>query len=156
MTAKHVIVSAVAILVVAGLMGCSDDADNPSSPEPGNAPTLALQSDTTIAYGDTLRLNASATDPDGGPVTFSMAVLVSLSEIRTGYFARAGMNASTGAFWFLPGPRDVPDRSFEFTATDGTGLTDDLIFKVTTVVNSTAGTITPARDRYRWLVTTDR
>jgi Bacterial Ig domain len=131
------------MLVIAALMGCSDDAASPISPPKGNAPILAFQSDTTIAYADTLRLNASATDPDGDPLTFSMAVIVSLSEIRTGYFARAGMDASTGAFWFLPGPRDVPDRSFQFTVTDGTGLTDTSTFKVTVVVRSTAGTMMP-------------
>lgn len=151
MTAKHYIASVPAILVIAALMGCGDDAESPVSPPKGNAPVLAFQSDTTVAYGDTLRLNASATDPDGDSLAFSMAVLVSLSEIRTGYFARAGMDASTGAFWFLPGPRDVPDRSFQFTVTDETGLTDTSIFKVTAVVRSRAGTMMPDGDRYRRL-----
>lgn len=88
-----------------------------------------------MAAGDTLRLTASATDPDGHAFTYSLAVIVSLSEIRSGYVAFAAINPTTGEFWFYPNSRDVPSRSFQFIAEDELGASASTRFKVTVIVN---------------------
>ncbi|MCI0452138.1 MAG: hypothetical protein L0Z51_07075 [Candidatus Latescibacteria bacterium] len=131
-TLHSTIVLTATILLFAG--GCGDsESSGPAAPV-NYPPTIDVVPDTTIAYGDTLRVNVTGSDPDGGPLTFSMAVMVSLSEIRTGYSTSAGIDKDSGSFWFYPGPRDVPDRSFQFAVTDDGGLDDTAILTVTTVV----------------------
>jgi hypothetical protein len=125
------IVFVLATTLVVSTLGCGeDDPARPADQTSGRSPRITAQPDTTVEYGDTLRLTASAWDPNGDPLTFSAAAVATLSEIRTGYFALFRMNGETGDFWFYPGSRDIPSRSFQFTVTDEDGLTDTAIFKV--------------------------
>lgn len=110
--------------------GCGNG-DSPISPAINRPPVIATQPDTSVAYGDTLRLSASASDPDQDALAFALAVIATWEEIRTGYSAHAGIDAPTGAFWFFPGQRDIPSRSFRITVEDGRGGADTTIFKVT-------------------------
>jgi hypothetical protein len=128
----------VALFLLCLLGACDEDA-GPVGNSPNHAPIFDDQPDTTIAYGDTLHLTASAYDPEGDSFTFSVAVIATLSEIRSGYFAAVGMDAHTGAFWFYPGTRDIPSRSFRFSAEDELGHASTMTFKVSvsTPVSST-------------------
>jgi len=121
----------VLTLSYASLTGCGGK-DEPTQPIPNSAPVLSLQADTTGAPGDTLRLRAHAEDPDGDVVSYSLAVIVTWVEIRSGYRASAGVDSATGAFWFRPGSWDVPRRSFLFIADDGRGGRDSTGFVVST------------------------
>jgi hypothetical protein len=123
------------VVVMAGFWGCGSDGGSPATPDTStgpenNAPVLAAQRDTAGVVGDTLRLTANATDPDGDEVSLLAQVEVTLQEIRTGYRADMDFDASTGAFWFVPGNRDVPERAFHFVAEDGRGGRDDKRFVV--------------------------
>ncbi len=123
----------LALLAVLGLwmLGCGDD-DGPTGPSnsSGGFPRLTAPTDTSVVYGDTLHLSLSAWHPRGAPLTFSVAVIASLSEIRTGYRASAHIDRQSGAFWFYPGPRDLPSRSFQFSVGDDAGNSDETICKV--------------------------
>lgn len=124
-------VFALVLLIIIG--GCGEG-ESPSGMTPRDgSPRIYDQPDTTVAYGDTLRLTASATDPDGDVLAFSMAVMASLSEIRSGYLALAGIDRDSGAFWFYPNSRDIPSRSFRFIVTDTEGLIDSTTFRVTAI-----------------------
>jgi hypothetical protein len=122
-------------LVACGIAACGDDGDGGTTGTVvGRAPMIDAQSDTSVVYGDTLRLVATARDPDGGPIEYSVAAFVTLTEIRTGYVALMRIDRDTGAFWFTPNSRDIPSRSFQFMATDEDGLTATDDFKVTAIV----------------------
>ncbi len=115
--------ASVALALAFWCIACEDD---PQAPEKGGSGLLRItaQPDTSVAYGDTLRLTASAWNPDGDALTYSIAIFASLSEVRSGYVARARMDRHTGEFWFYPGPRDVPSRSMQFGVSDEDGNTD--------------------------------
>lgn len=130
MRGKSLVVALVALIGV-WMLGCGED-DGPTNPSTGSSfPQITAPTDTSVAYGDTLHLSVSAWHPRAVPLTFSVAVIASLSEIRTGYRASAHIDRQSGAFWFYPGPRDVPSRSFQFSVTDNDGNSDETICKVT-------------------------
>jgi hypothetical protein len=101
-------------------------------PTEDHPPLLQPQADAVGAQGDTLRLVATATDPDGDAVAFDFAVIATLQEIQHGYRCQAGMSRVTGQFWFVPGSLDVPSREFRFTVSDGRGGTAATSFVVRT------------------------
>ncbi|HXV13516.1 MAG TPA: hypothetical protein VEC56_04865 [Candidatus Krumholzibacteria bacterium] len=137
-----------AALLLIGIVAACDEDENPVDWDDNRAPILDAQPDTSVAYGDTLHLRASARDPDGDRLAYSMAVFASLSEVRTGYVAYARIDPGTGAFWFFPNPRDIPDRSFQFSVQDGRGGQDTVDFTVTvttTELRATASSRTGTR-----------
>ena len=94
-------------------------------------PEIQALNDTSIVFGDTLRLTACAIDPDGDELTYYFTLLIrNMSEY--GYVADTFMDSLTGNFWFVPGPMDMPDRSLIFTAVDEKGYSASTMCKVTT------------------------
>ncbi|NIM18700.1 MAG: hypothetical protein GTO51_00395 [Candidatus Latescibacteria bacterium] len=92
-------------------------------------PSIQAQSDTNLVFGDTLKLRASATDPDGDDLTYYLTVFIrDISE--SDYVADAFLDSLTGDFWFVPGPMDMPDRSMMFTVIDEKGYSASTQFKV--------------------------
>ena len=122
------------LLVVFVLLLCSCDSDPPCIPQkpdvPGNPPIIQAQRDTSLVVGDTLRLRAYATDPDGDDVTFYATALLRDASERN-YVADVHMDQETGDFWFVPGFRDMPDRTIMFTAVDEHGYSASTLFEVT-------------------------
>lgn len=104
---------------VLACIGCSDSSA-PSAPR-NRAPTFVAQRDTTAAVADTLRLVARATDPDGDDVHYTLVIVVTFEELQDGYIPAASLNGESGHFVFVPGTRDLPEREFQFLATDGRG-----------------------------------
>ncbi len=107
------------LTIVLALCACENDRRCiPAAPENwGSPPIIEVQTDTCCILGDTLRLQAIATDPDGDNLTFlATALLRDQSELD--YVADSFMDAATGEFWFAPNLADMPYRSFLFTAVD--------------------------------------
>jgi hypothetical protein len=104
-------------------IGCENDGsgysvlDNPLG-DFNRAPVIQEQPDTSVALGDTLRLQAAAYDPDGDEITYRIVVYV---ETIYGPLPDIEFNSSSGRFWFAPAFTDLPSRSFEFFARDGRG-----------------------------------
>ena len=115
-------------LLLFALIGCGDD-DNVAGAT-NQPPAFQDQPDVTIALGDTLRLTVSASDAEGNDFTYSVAVIASLAEIRSGYFAAQAIDPVSGDFWFYPSDRDIPSRSFEFRAEDEVGNLGKMQFTV--------------------------
>lgn len=110
---------ACALLLLIG--ACDDNTTSPVVPPgPNRAPTVALLPDTTVILADTLRGRVAASDPDGDRLVYKMTVLLrDASELD--YVPAAHIDSTSGRFWFLPGPRDRPDRSILFTVIDEHG-----------------------------------
>jgi hypothetical protein len=110
------------------LLSCSDD--NTCKPvgtdSTNHPPVLQAQRDTSVIIGDTLRLTASATDPDGDEVKYHLTV--GLHD--TSDTAAAFLDSLTGRFWFAPSLDDRPQRSMMFTAVDEHGLAISTLFDV--------------------------
>jgi hypothetical protein len=100
---------------------CDPNADGPVGLGPhGDPPNIEALGDTSVVLGDTLRMTASAVDPDGDSVTYDLTVcLRDTSELD--YVADAYLDSLTGDFWFVAGARDLPDRNFVITARDSEG-----------------------------------
>ena len=98
---------------------CRDD--NPCQPvdsdSPNHPPVLEAHPDTSVIIGDTLRLKASATDPDGDDIKYYLTVILR----DTSDTAAAFIDSLTGDFWFAPTVNDLPNRSMMFTAVDEHG-----------------------------------
>ena len=118
----------VCLALVIAITACGDDDD--MAGVTNRPPVLQDQADVTMALGDTLRLTASAHDPEGHEFTYSVAVIATLAEIQSGYFASQAIDPVTGDFWFFPSDRDIPSRSFEFRAEDEVGSTAATQFTV--------------------------
>lgn len=118
---------ATSLAVVFALSACGGDS---SEPTVNNPPVIAQISDTTTALGDTLRLRAAAEDPDGDAILYRLTVVLSLEEVRIGYHPRAGIDGTTGDFWFAARRDDHPARGFKITATDPSGARDSTRFDV--------------------------
>jgi hypothetical protein len=110
-------------------VGCGDDGGGTS---PANhRPVLAAQADTTVAVGDSLELWAWAEDVDGDALTYSLAIRMTLTELKQGHLPDTHFDAQTGHFVFRPSPDDRPSRFFEFRVSDGRGGADSTSFTVT-------------------------
>ena len=84
-------------------------------------PDIAEIADQTIAAGQTLSFQASATDPDGDSVTFTLSGAPSGASITSG-----------GAFTFTPTAAQAGnDYTFSVVATDSGGLADPETITVT-------------------------
>lgn len=107
---------------------CSDDNTcQPVETDSANRPpVLQAQRDTSVIIGDTLRLTASATDPNGDEVKYYLTVgLRDASDT-----AAAFLDSLTGRFWFAPSIDDRPERSMMFTAVDERGSAISTLFDV--------------------------
>jgi hypothetical protein len=102
-------------------LGCGDDGGGGPANHP---PVLEAQPDTAVAIGDTLKLWVEAYDADGDNLSYGLTIAVTLEELRDGYIPDAHLEAGTGYYWFVPGPRDRPQRIFMFTVEDGRGGQD--------------------------------
>jgi len=121
------------LFVVLVLLFSSCDSDPPCIPEkpvdPGYPPIISAQRDTSVAVGDTLRLQAHANDPDGDSVAFyATAILRDASE--RDYVAEVHINRETGDFLFVPRFQDMPARTIMFTAVDARGYSASTLFDV--------------------------
>ncbi|MFN8178235.1 MAG: hypothetical protein U0167_09910 [bacterium] len=101
-----------------------------TAPQPNRAPFLSVQHDTSSAVGDTLRLHASAMDPDGDRLRYSATIEVTFDELRSGYRPESDMNGDSGWFWFRASAKDEPSRTMSFFADDGRGGRDSTTFEV--------------------------
>lgn len=118
-------------LFIAGVLaaGCGDGTTEPRSPV-NQPPRIRAQADTSVAIGDTLRLRASATDPEGDRLTYRATVLMSMEEWVDGYRPNAGIDTLTGRFWFSGTERDMPAREFIFDVFDARGGRDSTGFSI--------------------------
>lgn len=124
--------SIVALLSVGA---CGKDAATPTGQDesrlPGNRnPQLARQIDTQVDTGDTLRVQARASDPDGDVVRYSVLVVPTPAEIESGRRPSVTMDSATGWFSFAPTLADAPWRTVVFYADDGMGGRDSTRFVV--------------------------
>jgi hypothetical protein len=120
-------------LLLALLLGCSDDkgASNPLDPDVNNPPEIQEQADTFVTVGETLILQAVASDADGDSLGFSAVAYVTWSEIQAGEIPNIDMDVQTGLFRFVPADYDTPDRSITFIVNDYNGGLDSTSFIVT-------------------------
>jgi len=119
--------AAVAIFIIS----CDEESsEDPLKPSPNNSPIIQDQADTSVAMGDTLRLQAYAHDIDGDTISYSLIVWYTLDEFRRNYHADVNMDSETGHFWFFPQDDDKPIRSFSFVAKDDFGGSDSTKFAV--------------------------
>lgn len=72
--------------------------------------------DTTAVVGDSLRIQAAASDPDGDVLHYR--AVVALTEWRR-YFPLTRFNRTTGVFVFVPQRRDGPQLDVTFYVYDG-------------------------------------
>jgi hypothetical protein len=120
--------ASVKLIVSFGLLACglflscgSDDSHAPTAPGYNFRPAIYPRPDTLATYGDTLKFRIRAYDPEGGEIRYGVEPVMVWGDIKEGYVVQAGINDLTGAFWFWPGPRDIPVRYFRFSADDQHG-----------------------------------
>jgi len=102
-----------------------------TNPTGNGAPTLAQPAAQSTTAGDTVNLALSATDPDGGALTYS----------ATGLPAGLAINASSGAISGTPTTATL--ATVTATVTDNTGLSDSKSFNWTVTANvALSGTAT--------------
>ena len=89
------------------------------------APVLSAIGSKTVAENAALTFTLSATDPDGGTLTYS----------ATGLPTGATLNASTGAFSWTPSYTQANTYNVTFTASDGTLSSSQAITITVTNVN---------------------
>ena len=117
------------------LLGCSEDGDdsNPLNIDENHPPEIQEQADTFIAVGETLILQAAASDIDGDSLKFSSEAHVTWSEILDGDIPNIDTDGKTGMFRFVPADYDVPERLFTFIVDDYNGGLDSTSFIVTVI-----------------------
>jgi len=85
---------------------------------PNTAPTLDQPSDMTVTAGATADQTLNAIDPDGDPITFSLASGPTFATVTT---ISAGTGTATGNLNLAPGASDTGTSSAAIPAGDGTG-----------------------------------
>jgi len=120
-------------MLLALLLGCSEDKEtsSPLNPDVNHHPEIQEQVDTFITVGETLILQAVASDIDGDSLKFSAVAYVTWSEILAGEIPNIDMDGQTGIFRFIPADYDTPERSFTFIVDDYNGGLDSTGFIVT-------------------------
>ena len=117
-------------LLASLVLGCGSEDNSPSAPDLNDPPVLASQSDTTTSSGDTLHLWASGTDPNGDPLSYSVAALGSLSDFRLRGYPDTEIDEVDGHFIFRAKDNDRPNREFQFTVKDDKGASHSISFTV--------------------------
>ena len=112
------------------VLSCGSEDNSPAVPELNQPPVLSSQSDTTTSSGDTLHLWASATDPEGDPLSYSVATLGSLSDFKHRGYPDTEINEVEGHFIFRAKDNDRPNREFQFTVKDDKGASHSMSFTV--------------------------
>ena len=93
-----------------------------------NAPLLGTIPDATVTVGDTFTATASASDPDGDVLNYSLDV---------GPYG-AKMDETAGAILWLTGENNVGPHDFVISAYDGRGGMDVVSFTVTITADDVA------------------
>jgi hypothetical protein len=115
----------VTSIAIAGLVaGCSGG--DRSSPPTNQPPVVDAISDVHTRVGDTLRVHASARDPEGEEVAFRLVVPV----IPGAGVAEASIDSVSGEFTFIPQATDGPLRWFGIFAHDRGGAEGSTDFYV--------------------------
>jgi hypothetical protein len=122
---KSVVVMCLLALVS---VSCGDDNTcQPVENAPVNhPPVLQAQRDTSVFIGDTLRLAASATDPDGDALTYYLTPGLRHTSDTCATF----IDSLTGQLWFAPSVNDRPERSMILTVVDEHGYGASTLFDV--------------------------
>ena len=110
----------------------------PPPPPTGTAPSADAGADQNVAAGDVVMLNGSATDPDGGSISYTWAETSGPDEILDG---SSSQNAQFRAS-YIDGSVNL---GFQLTATDSGGLTgvDDVVVIVNSKFTSCSPTAPP-------------
>ena len=108
------------------------------------APVLAQPADMTVNEGATADQILNATDPDGNPLSFSLASGPSFASVTT---TSAGTGTATGNIHLAPGSSDAGTYAATVRASDGS-LTSDrtLTITVNDVTANQAPTLTQPTD----------
>ena len=128
-------ITLIIFMIFSVLLGCSEDGDdsNPLNIDENHPPEIQEQADTFIAVGETLILQAVASDIDGDSLKFSSEAHVTWSEILDGDIPNIDTDGKTGMFRFVPADYDVPERLFTFIVDDYNGGLDSTSFIVTVI-----------------------
>jgi hypothetical protein len=128
-------ITLIIFMMFSVLLGCSEDGDdsNPLNIDENHPPEIQEQADTFIAVGETLILQAVASDIDGDSLKFSSEAHVTWSEILDGEIPNIDTDGKTGMFRFVPADYDVPERLFTFIVDDYNGGLDSTSFIVTVI-----------------------
>jgi len=121
-------ISGLLMLWVMFVAGCSSQQETIAPTDDNHPPVLVVLSDTTVAVGDTLRLTAVATDPDGDTINYDLTVLI---RGMNDHLPKVSFDGASGEFVFFPASTDQPSRDFVIRARDGRGGEDDSGFTVT-------------------------
>jgi hypothetical protein len=110
-------------------VGCSSSGGETLAPQDNNHPPVLISlNDTTVTVGDTLRMTAVATDPDGDAVRYDLTVMI---HGMSDHPPKVGFDGDSGEFVFFPASTDQPSRDFIIRARDGRGGEDASPFTVT-------------------------
>jgi len=116
------------------LTGCSDYPTNPADyyknkEIPQNSPPIIQeQPDASVNIGNTLKLRAVASDPDGDRITYGLVVYL---DRKYDIYPNVEMDLRSGIFQFTARSADMPSRKFAFVARDDHGKTAETEFVVT-------------------------
>lgn len=123
----------LAMLLALSFSACCDEESCTSRTfEPidiNDPPSIQSQRDTLCLIGDSLRLQAAASDPDGDEITYHLKVALHSGEDQ--YDGDAFLDSESGEFIFVPNASDMPYRSFTFIVKDEHGYAASTTFQVT-------------------------
>ncbi len=93
-------------------------------------PSLAPIGTQTVAEGETLSIQAQATDSDGDTIHYTAAQVIGTAS--SGLPRGAAFNQTTGEFTWTPDTTQAGDYRFRITASDGSGArSEDVLVTVT-------------------------
>ena len=123
--------AAATLALVMVVMACSGDSHCPAAPcdlPPCDLPPLITAlPDTSVAVGDTLRLQIEAVDPEGEPLRYRLVIAWMPESGQTA----AVLDSLSGAFVFIAAETDRPVRWFGFFARDPGGNESSMSIYVT-------------------------
>ena len=120
-----------AVVLFAIMSGCGEDVTAPVN----GSPMVGAIADTTVILGDTLQGSVVATDGELDPLTYAVTALPIHGADDN--VVNAGIDPTTGRYWFIPNDGDLPGRTLRFTVTDdnGNATKTDLHVTVTYLVD---------------------